>query len=122
MSITLNTVVYTFNGFLNRISQYFNAATGVPNGFRRLSASVDEPSKEGKSYKVRWKLKLPAVIDGESCACPDGLVQDNFADIVITVSRASTTAQRTDIALQVKDLCASTAFQSSVINLLPPSA
>lgn len=122
MSISLNTVVYTFNGFLNRISTYLNTATGVPNGFRRLTCSIDEPSKDAKAYKVRWKLKLPAVIDGESCACPDGMVQDNFVDIVVTVSKASSTAQRTDVALQVKDLAASPEFQASVTNLIAPAA
>lgn len=122
MSITLNSVVFTFNGFLSRISQFLNTAAGVPQGFRRLTCSIDEPGAAGKAYKVRWKLKLPETVDAASCLCPDGMVQDNFADVVVTVSRASTTAQRAAMAASLKDLAASVEFKNSIELLVSPAA
>lgn len=122
MAITLNTVVYTFNGFLNRVVRYFNRGAGVPAGFKQLTASIDDPTANSLSYKVRWKLKLPVVVEGVSCDCPDGVARENFADLVVTVAKSSTTAERTDLALSLKDLTASPEFQASVISLLAPSA
>lgn len=121
MPITLNTKVYAFSGWLQgRIAQYFNRDSGTPNGFLGLTGTVDQPANGSATFKVRWKLKLPTVVDGDSCACPDGSVRENFADIVVTINKHANTAERTDLAQQLDDLTSTPEFRDSVISLVSP--
>lgn len=123
MTITLNTKAYTFRGYLNgMIARYLNGTTGTPAGFNVLTAVVNDPQKSSPYYKVRWKLKLPTVVSEADCACPEGVSHESFVDIVVSVSAKSAAAERSDLALQIKDLTASPEFQDSVISLLNPSA
>ena len=122
MSLTLNTKIYSFTGFIQgAIAQYLNAGAGSANGFKTATAKVDSPNKEG-AIKVRWKLRLPTVVSDAECACPGGVIRENFADIVVTVSSSALAAERTDLALSLKDLVASPEFQASITNLQTPSA
>lgn len=121
MSITLNAVVFSFSGFIQgTIARFLNKDAGTPLGFRALTAKVDEPGKDG-NYKVRWKLKLPTVTSEASCACPDGQVSELYSDIVVTVPKNCTAAQRTAMATSLKDLTASTEFSASISSLMAPS-
>lgn len=122
MSITLNTLVFSFAGFVNGgISRYLNKDASVPLGFRTLTAKVDEPNGDGM-YKVRWKLKLPVVVSAEECACPDGLVREEYVDIVVSIPRTSTATERSGMAVSLQDLAASPEFQASISSLTAPSA
>lgn len=123
MPITLNTKAYTFRGFnAQAISQYLNTAAGVAKGFLSLTAKVDG-GPASKDLKVRWKLKLPTVATAaDNCACPGDAVREIFADIVISVPATATTAERDDMAKQLKDLTATPEFQASVKDLIAPSA
>lgn len=122
MSITLATLPFSFSGFIQgTIARFLNKDAGSPLGFRALTAKVDDPGKDG-NYKVRWKLKLPTVVSEASCGCPDGAVNELYADIVVTVPKNCTAAQRTAMATSLKDLAATTEFQSSVTSLMAPSA
>lgn len=122
MPITLNTKIFSFSGFIQgAIARYLNAGTGTAAGFKLLTSKVEEPTKDGK-IKIRWKVKLPVVVSEAECMCPGGMVRENFADVVVTVHNSSPTAERTDIALSLKDLVASPEFQASIINLQTPSA
>lgn len=122
MSITLNTKVYNFVGFIQgAIARYLNAGDGTAAGFKTATAKVEEPNSSSQ-IKVRWKLKLPTVVSEAECACPGGVIRENFADVVVTVGTAASNAERTDIALSLKDLVASPEFQASIINLQTPSA
>lgn len=123
MSLTLNTKVYPFTGFImGRIAQYLNAGAGSANGFKTATAVVDAVADAKGQIKVRWKLKLPTVVSDAACDCPGGVVRENFADIVVTVNRAALAAERSDLALSLKDLVASAEFQQSITNLQTPSA
>lgn len=122
MSLTLNTVVFPFIGFLQgSIATYRNVGSGTANGFKDATAKV-EPKNANGDIKVRWKLKLPTVVSEADCACPGGIVRENFADIVVTVSTSALAAERTNMALSLKDLVASSEFQASITNLQTPSA
>ena len=122
MPITLNSKPFSFSGFVQGvIARFLNKDASVPLGFLALTAKVDEPGKDG-NYKVRWKLKLPTVIDSASCACPDGAVSELFADIVVTIPRNSTAPQRDAMSKSLKDLTASAEFTASVNSLVTPSA
>jgi hypothetical protein len=111
MSITLNTKVYTFSGFVQGISRYLNRDNGSPRGFLQLSAAVEGGTGENP-YKVRWKLKLPVTATSS----------DAFADIVVTLPSNSTAAERTAMAESLADLTANAQFAASVESLTVPSS
>lgn len=122
MSLTLNTKIYSFSGFIQgAIARYLNAGGGTAGSFKTATAKVDAVNQE-KMIKVRWKLRLPVVADEASCMCPDGVVRECFADIVASVPASALAAERTDLALSLKDLVATPEFQASIINLQTPSA
>ncbi len=122
MSITLNTKVYTFSGFVQGISRYLNRDNGSPRGFLQLSAAVEGGTGENP-YKVRWKLKLPVTAtSSDACACEGSLVREAFADIVVTLPSNSTAAERTAMAESLADLTANAQFAASVESLTVPSS
>lgn len=122
MSLTLNTKIYSFTGFIQgAIARYLNAGSGTASGFKTVTAKVEDPNREGM-IKVRWKLKLPTVVSEAECACPGGVVRENFADIVVTISSSAPAAERTDLALSLQDLVATPEFQASITSLQTPSA
>lgn len=122
MSITLATKVYAFSGFIaGRISQWVNRDSGILSGFLTLTNVIDAGEKT-EQVKVRWKLKQPVVDEGASCACPTGLGHESFVDIVVTVHKGSSVAERTLLADSIEDLTATTEFRNSVISLVQPSA
>lgn len=123
MPITLNTHVYTFDGFTNQaISQYSDRSGGVPSSFSLLTDKV-ESGASNRDTKVRWKLKLPVVAATDSeCSCAGSLLREYIADIVITVPPGSTAAERDDLHDRIKDLVVTPQFEASLVNLVQSSA
>lgn len=122
MAITLNTKVYNFAGFVQNISRYWNREAGYPSGFLALTAKIDDATVSAP-FKVRWKLKLPTVAStNDDCTCAGQVINEVFADIVVTVPATSSQAERDAIATSVKDLTATPEFQASVKALAVPSA
>lgn len=123
MSITLNSKVYDFAGFdAQSLSNYKYTAGGIPTGFGRLTAKVDDGGISANT-KVRWKLKVPVVATEDSeCACVGGVLREYIVDIVITVPPGSLSAERTDLEAQLGDLVASSQFATSITSLTQPSS
>lgn len=122
MSITLNTKVYTFSGFVQNIAQYLNRGAAAASGFLRLTAAIDGGTGTNP-YKVRWKLKLPTIAtSSDPCACEGAVIREAFADIVVTIPSSMTGAERTAMAVSLADLCDTPEFQASVADLVVPSA
>lgn len=122
MPITLATKVYTFSGFIaGRISQWINRDSGVLAGFMPLTNVIDAGEKSDQ-VKVRWKLKQPVVAEDASCACPGGMTHESFVDIVVTVHKGSSVAERTLLADSIGDLTETDDFRQSVISLVQASA
>lgn len=120
MAITLNTKAYAFTNVLNGISSYLHRAAGVAAGFMSLTSRV---SIDSANSRVSWKLKVPVVgTEATSCACPGDILRLSVADVNVKLAPGATVAERTDFALQLKDLVASPEFQASIINLQQPTA
>lgn len=120
MAITLNTKTYNFAGLLQAISNYRETSGGVANAFSYLTSRVSQATNR---YTVTWKLKVPVVAAADSsCACVGEMLDESIVDIVVKVGSKRSTAERTDLALRIKDLVASTEFQSSISNLVQPTA
>jgi hypothetical protein len=125
MTISLNSVVYTFRGFTAQaVSTYLNTAVGIARGFKALTCKIDgNVAASNGTVKVRWKLKLPTLAtDTTGGAKPGDMLYENFVDIVATVAASASAAERLDLALQLKDLTATPEFQASVKDLIVPSA
>lgn len=123
MSITLNSKVYDFAGFdAQSLSNYKYTAGGIPTGFSRLTAKVDD-GQQSANTKVRWKLKVPVVAAEDSdCACEGAMLREYIADIVITVPPGSLAAERTDLKTRLVDLVGTAQFQASITSLVQPSS
>lgn len=125
MALTLNTKTYSFSGIANAITTYLERSGGIAAAFSAVTASLrmdSGSSREAKS-RIQWKLQFPVVADEASaCACPGDVVIEADASIAIRLSKNMALAERTDFALRLKDLVASTEFQSSIINLQQPTA
>lgn len=124
MTITLNTKPYTFSGVdSNNESVYFNRPAGAATGWSRLFAKVVATLQKGGTTKTTWRLKLPVIADAaNSCSCPGEILRESTVMISITASNTATSAELADLALRIKDLAASTEFQSSVSSLVQPTA
>lgn len=121
MAITLNTKTYNWAGFTAQaIAMYREVSAGIASGFSVLTGKVDVSDK---TSKVSWKLRLPLIqTTGDACACPGDVVRESIVDIVIRMDPKLTAAERGDLAIRVKDLAASTEFQSSISSLTQPSS
>lgn len=118
--ITLNTKAYSFSGLLNGIASFLHRGAGVAASFLTLTGRVRLTAKDSI---VSWMLRVPVVAtEATACACPGDAVRVSHVDISVKLPAGATKAERTDIALQVKDLVASPEFQASIIDLAQPSA
>lgn len=119
-NLTLNTKTYTGQGITNGVTTYLETSAGVASGYSPLTAVV-RPSSDGKApSRISWKLKVPVVASGLA-GVPDGTVL-RFIEVDITARSAplATAAEMTHVALAVKDLAATTVFQSSLASLVQP--
>lgn len=118
-NITLNTKVYTGQGVVNALATWLNTATGVFASFAFVKARVN-PS-DPKFVRIKWTGNLPTVATADSaCACVGEVLYFSDFEITVRCARSSSTAERTDLALRMKDLVATTEFQSSIINYIQP--
>lgn len=124
MTITINTKPYSYSGMdSDQKSVYFNRPAGAASGWSRLLAKVTTALTKGGTSKVEWKLKVPVIADAASaCSCPGETLRESTVTISIVASNTATSAELLDIALRIKDLAASTEFQSSVSSLIQPTA
>jgi len=125
-NLTLNTKVYNGRGIVAGISNWLNTASGVLASFSRVTASVFVPNaSSGSKAKavVKWNLRIPLVAEEASaCACPGTVIDELDCYIQVRMSQGVSESVRTDAALQVKDLVASSEFQASIISLTQPTA
>lgn len=118
-NITLNTKVYVGQGVVNALATYLNSATGIFSGFAWVKARVN--SSDPKYIRVKWNGSQPVIAASDSsCACTGEVLRFSDFDITVRCGRMSTTTERTDLALTIKDLTATTEFQDSIINYKQP--
>jgi len=123
MAIVLNSKTYNYRGFNPQsISTYFETSAGVPSGFSPLTSRVEGTDGSGK-VKTRWKLKVPIVAAVDSgCSCTGSVLREAIVDIVVTLERTATAAERTDLQARIVALVQTPEFSGSVINLVQPSS
>lgn len=119
MSLTLNTKVYTFGGIIQGITSYINRDLGLAALFSVVTASLRIDSM----IRETWKLTMPFPVDPESPCCnTDPVAGFCEAKIEIRMSPNVPASVRADFALRLKDLVATTEFQSSITSLVQPAS
>lgn len=117
-NLTLNTVSYVPTGVVAGLAGWINRGSGVPGAFSRASISVNDPGPSGKVYRVTAKLALPTVAATDTdCACAGDVLRTDNVTVEFLLPVSSTTAERTDFYLRLKDLVASAPFVDAVENL-----
>lgn len=120
-NLTLNTKVYTGRGVANAIASWMNAGVGLLAGFAHASANVRLPQGKDAKANIQWRLKMPVVAEEASaCACPGTAIDEIDAYIQVRCTQGVSSAVRTDLALQLKDLVATPEFQASIISFQQP--
>jgi len=119
-AVTLNTVAYSPAGVENNVATWINRAASFYKGFKTLTQKFLDPSNGGTQTKMTFSLDIPVVatVDGANYRAGD-LLRVNSAVVSIWVNGNSTSAERTDLQLSLKDLVDTTMFKNAVINLDP---
>jgi hypothetical protein len=121
-NLTLNTVVYVPGGILNALATWINRASGLAGSFSRVTQKVVAPAGNSKVYNVVHTLEIPIVQATDSaCACAGTVLRTEKVSISYLTALTSTTADRTDTYLRLKDLVASAPFLDAMENLNPVS-
>lgn len=121
-NLVLNTKTYVGRGVSNLIAQWANMAAGVLAGIAYVTGKVRLPSRKGEKVLIDWRMRLPVVTtEASACACPGEAIDEIDCYIQVRATQGVSQAVRTDFALQVKDLVATTDFQSSIINFTQPT-
>jgi hypothetical protein len=118
-NVTLNTIVYTPNGTSNGVSSWANRAGGYGNSFTYLTEKFATPTK-GDVVRMEFDLAVPIVATVDSdCSCAGGLLRTSTIKLSVWVPASSTAAERTDLWVRLKDLCASAPVSNGIQNLDP---
>lgn len=121
-NLSLNTKTYTGRGLANLVATWTNMASGLLAAMARVTGSVRLPVRKDEKANIQWRLRVPVVIeDASACACPGEIVDEIDAYIQVRCTQGISTTVRTDFALQLKDLVATTDFQSSIISFQQPT-
>jgi len=121
-NIVLNTKTYSGNGVVNGIASYTERSAGVAGGFSPLTMSVSLPSGDKAKSRAHVKIGMPIVAtEASECACPGATLRRADADLNVRMDPTLSLAERTDFALRLKDLVASSEFQAMLISLQQPA-
>lgn len=117
--VTLNTIVYSKAGVNGGVASWINRAAGVIAGFTVLKQFFKSPVS-GTQTKIDFNLSVPVVATADSgCHCAGDLLRTNSVTVSVWVAATSTTDERTDLYLRLKDLVATPMFQAAVKDLDP---
>lgn len=121
-AVTLNTVVYDPAGqdSTSKLVLWFNRAGGVLNSFSRLTQRFRQGVGVAKASEISFRIEVPVVATSDTtCSCAGSLLRTNSCTVTFTCGDGSTTAERTDLYLRVKDLIATSLVSNGVENLDP---
>lgn len=122
-NVTLNSVVYVPTGIKGGILGWVNRADGTPGAFSPLTESLTPPSPTGKVFNATFKVSVPIVATADTaCSCAGTVLRFGEAIVTFLLPNTSTTAERTDLYLRLKDLVASSIMTDAVENLTTPNA
>lgn len=116
-AVTLNTVVYDPAGqdSASKLVLWFNRAGGILNSFSRLTQRFRQGIGAAKASEISFRLEVPVVATSDTtCSCAGALLRTGYAQVTFTFAESSTTAERTDLYLRLKDLVATDLVKNGV--------
>lgn len=120
-NVVLNTKTYAFSSDQSGIITWLEKSGGVPTGYQRLTASIKDSTKADVPVRIQWTLFKPIVAAADSsCSCTGEVLRSSNCRINIEMPTTGSLAERTDLALCVKDLAANAQFQSMITDLVRP--
>ena len=117
-TIVANSLNYLGDGIVNGVSRFTERSAGVLAYFRAITGSVSSVATS-KRTSVKGKIQLPFP-DAEPEACPcDGAApfSDTIVNIDVRIDSRADLAYRTAVYTTIKDLIASTQYQSALKGL-----
>lgn len=120
-NLTLNGKTYADSGHTSDgKTLWVERSAGVVSGFSPLTARVRTGTGQQKT-RVNWVLKDPTVATAASeCSCEGDVLTERYFNVEYVADAKTTAAQRLDDYLRLVDLIATTAFGSSVKDLIQP--
>lgn len=121
-TIALNTLTYLPYGRTGDIATW--ALTNDPSfggATSKLTEVVREGGKQSGLTRVHFKLHVPKAASADSaCGCTGEVTSESYMDLVVTVPRNFTAAEREDVRKRIQSLVAAAVFQRAV-DFLEPS-
>lgn len=118
-NLVLNTKTYTPDGVSNGVAQWSNRSDGIAAGFSVVKQTLKNPVT-GTQIKIDHTLVVPVVASVDTaCVCAGEKLRESTVTISVWVPASSTTAERTDVYLRLKDLVADTQFIKVIEDLEP---
>lgn len=120
MSITLNSLVYDFDGYdRNGVAVYTDRSGGVPTSFSVLTFQAEQK----QDYtRLTIRLSVPVVsTESSACSCPGSVLRTSRMSVVFDIPNSGTAVERTDLEQRIEDLVGSAQFSAFLINLVKPS-
>lgn len=121
-NLTLNTKTYTYSTDANGVIGWQESSGGIPTGFSHATSQLLPPrGAKNPAYRMEWRLSLPVVAAStDECMCTGEVLRSSTATFTVLFPPTSSVAERTDFALRLKDLVASSIFQNEIINAVRP--
>lgn len=117
-NLVLNTLTYVGDGIANGISRFTERSLGIAKYFKAVTGSVGQATSGRISVKFKLVYPYPDAVP-ESCPCDGELpFTDTIVNLDFRFDGRTDTAYRTAVYLAVKDLVATTQFQSGVKDLV----
>lgn len=121
-NVTLNTKTYGFSSDQNGLVTMLETSGGIPTGFSPFSFRLDAPKSGGQVYRASWNLALPVVATVDSdCTCVGQELRRYAFRSEALIPVTSTTAERTDFGLRIKDVFALAMVQTMMSGLVRPN-
>lgn len=119
-NLTLNSKVYEAQDIPGGTARWVEKSGGVGTSFSPLTLKVAPPAAGVRNYRVDSKLIVPVVSLTDTALGPAGtFLHQIVVNTSVTVSNASTAAERTDAYERFKAFVATTAFKDAFEDLTP---
>jgi hypothetical protein len=120
-NVVLNTKTYAYSSDQQGIITWLEKSGGVPTGYQKLTGSIKDSANADVPVRIQWVLTKPTVAASDStCSCTGEVLRTELGRIQIELDPTGSLAERTDLALCLKDLAANAQFQAMITDLTRP--
>lgn len=116
--MTLDGVAFNPAGVAGDVARWVDRSAGVATGWKNLDNSVVRTNNKERNFRVTWNIKAPVIAtEGSECVCVGDTLRTDVVSVIGTFHPTSTLAERQNALDRLVALVATTAFQTSFLNL-----